>query len=83
MNILLSISGASGSIYGIRLLEEMIKSDINVYLIVSNSANKIFEIDEHIIGSAAGILSDARILIERAQLMAQQHRITYDSPIEP
>ncbi|MBI2004068.1 proteasome subunit alpha [Candidatus Pacearchaeota archaeon] len=30
----------------------------------------------------AGIVSDARVLIERAQLLAQQHRITYDSPIE-
>jgi len=52
-------------------------------LIVSKSANKIFEIDSHIIASAAGIVSDARVLIERAQLIAQQHRITYDSPIEP
>ena len=33
--------------------------------------------------SAAGILSDARVLIERAQLISQQHRVTYDSPIEP
>ncbi|MEK6876269.1 MAG: proteasome subunit alpha, partial [Nanoarchaeota archaeon] len=32
--------------------------------------------------TASGILSDARVLIERAQLRAQQHRITYDSPID-
>ncbi len=51
-------------------------------LIVSESANKIYEIDEHIVASAAGILSDARILIERAQLISQQHRVTYDSPID-
>jgi len=51
-------------------------------LMVSESANKIYEIDDHIIGTAAGILSDARILIERAQLLAQQHRVTYDSPID-
>jgi len=43
MNILLSIGGASGSIYGVRLLEEMIKSGINVHLIVSNSAMNILE----------------------------------------
>jgi proteasome alpha subunit len=55
---------------------------INDKLVVSDSANKIFEIDDHIIGSAAGILSDARILTERAQLIAQQHRITYDTPID-
>ncbi len=51
-------------------------------LIVPESANKIYEIDNHIMASAAGILSDARILVERAQLLAQQHRVTYDSPIE-
>lgn len=51
-------------------------------LIVGESANKIFEVDDHIIGCAAGILSDARILIERAQLVSQQHKMTYDSPIE-
>ena len=43
MNILLSIGGASGSIYGVRLLEEMVKSGLDVYLIVSNSAKKILE----------------------------------------
>jgi proteasome alpha subunit len=51
-------------------------------LIVIESAAKVFEVDEHIIASAAGILSDARVLIERAQLIAQQHRVTYDSAID-
>ena len=51
-------------------------------LIVKSSANKIYEIDSHIISSVAEIVSDARILIEKAQVLAQQHRITYDSPIE-
>jgi len=35
------------------------------------------------IASVAGIVSDARVLIEKAQVLAQQHRITYDSAIEP
>jgi len=52
-------------------------------LIVAKSANKIYEIDSHMIASVAGIISDARVLIERAQVLAQQHRVTYDSPIEP
>ncbi len=51
-------------------------------LIVSESADKIYEIDEHIIASAAGILSDARILINQARVIAQQHKITYDTPID-
>jgi proteasome alpha subunit len=52
-------------------------------LIVKESANKISEIDSHVIASSAGILSDARILIERVQVLSQQHRVTYNSPIEP
>ncbi len=52
-------------------------------LIVPKSANKIYEIDSHVIASAAGVVSDARVLVERAQVLAQQHRVTYDSAIEP
>jgi proteasome alpha subunit len=52
-------------------------------LIVSESATRIHEIDSHVIASAAGITSDARVLIEKAQVLAQQHSVTYDSPIEP
>lgn len=51
-------------------------------LITSESVSKIYEIDNHVIGSAAGILSDARVLMERAQLVAQQHRVTFNTPIE-
>lgn len=51
-------------------------------LIVSDSVEKIWMIDEHIAVTASGILSDARVLIERAQVKAQQNRVTYDSPID-
>ncbi len=52
-------------------------------LILKKSTNKIYEIDSHIIASVAGIIADARVLIERAQILSQQNRVTYDSPIEP
>jgi proteasome alpha subunit len=52
-------------------------------LIVEKTANRIHEIDSHIIASVAGINADGRILAERAQLLAQQNRVTYDSAIEP
>ncbi len=48
-------------------------------LIVESSANKISEIDEHIMAVAAGIVSDSRVLIDKARVLAQQHRVTYDS----
>jgi proteasome alpha subunit len=52
-------------------------------LIVKKSATKVYEVDSHIIASVAGIMSDARVLIEKAQVLSQQHRVTYDSPVEP
>lgn len=52
-------------------------------LVVAKSANKIHEVDSHVITSVAGIIADARVLLEKAQVLCQQHRITYDSPIEP
>jgi proteasome alpha subunit len=51
-------------------------------LVESESANKISEIDAHIVCSTAGIMSDGRMLIDRARLIAQQHRVTYDSEID-
>ena len=50
-------------------------------LVVEDSANKISEVDEHIIAVSAGISSDARVLVDKARIIAQQHRVTYDSPI--
>ena len=50
-------------------------------LLVESSTNKISEVDEHIIMVSAGIVSDARILVDKARVMAQQHRVTYDSPV--
>ncbi|MBI4149602.1 archaeal proteasome endopeptidase complex subunit alpha [Candidatus Woesearchaeota archaeon] len=51
-------------------------------LVVPESVEKIWQVDDHIGVTAAGILSDARVLIERAQLRAQQHQVTYDGPID-
>ena len=51
-------------------------------LIVSSSVEKVFQVDEHIGATASGIISDGRILIEKSQVLAQQHRVTYDSPIQ-
>ena len=45
MKILLSIGGASGSIYGIRLLEELKKSGNEVHLILSDGAKKILKLE--------------------------------------
>jgi proteasome alpha subunit len=51
-------------------------------LIVSASAEKIFQIDDHIGTVAAGLLADARVLVNLARVRAQVHKITYDEPID-
>lgn len=51
-------------------------------LIVGKSIEKVFQVDDHIGASATGYLMDGRVLIERAQVIAQQHRVTFDGPID-
>ena len=51
-------------------------------LVIADSVEKIWIIDDHLLATAAGIISDARVLIDRAQVKAQQHKVTYDSPID-
>lgn len=51
-------------------------------LVVPESVEKIFQIDDHIAATASGILSDARVLVERAQMKSQQHSVTYDTSID-
>src|SRR3989338_2519809 len=51
-------------------------------LLVPEAIEKMFRIDDHIGATAAGIISDARVLVDRSQLRAQQHAVTYDSKID-
>ncbi len=51
-------------------------------LIIPESVEKIFEVDSHILATGSGIMSDAHVLIERARVKAQQHRITFDNPVD-
>ena len=51
-------------------------------LMIGESIEKVFKVDDHIGASVTGLLMDGRILVERAQLIAQQHNVTYDSPID-
>jgi len=51
-------------------------------LIVPTSAEKVFQIDDHISAVAAGLLADARILVNQSRVRAQVHKITYNEPID-
>jgi len=43
--ILVGITGASGVIYGVRLIEELRKQGVETHLIISDKAKKIFEVE--------------------------------------
>ncbi|PLW80361.1 proteasome subunit alpha [Candidatus Woesearchaeota archaeon] len=46
-------------------------------LIVAEGVEKIFPIDDHLVATAAGIISDAQVLVDHAQVKAQQIKVTY------
>ena len=51
-------------------------------LLVSDFTGKVMQIDEHIGTAISGLISDGRVLIEKSQLEAQMHRVTYDTKID-
>ena len=51
-------------------------------LIVPASVQKIFQVDDHVAAIATGFVMDGRVLIERAQVMVQQHKVTYGVPMD-
>ncbi|NOZ77296.1 MAG: archaeal proteasome endopeptidase complex subunit alpha [Euryarchaeota archaeon] len=51
-------------------------------LVVAESIEKIFQIDENIGAATSGLVADARVLIDRARIEAQANRITYNEAID-
>lgn len=50
-------------------------------LVESESFEKIFQIDDHMATASSGIIADARVLVDRARVQAQVHKLTYDEEI--
>ena len=50
-------------------------------LVVAKSIEKIFQIDDHIGAATSGLVTDARVLVERARVDSQINKITYNEPI--
>jgi 20S proteasome subunit alpha 5 len=50
-------------------------------LLEPSSIEKILEIDTHVGCAVAGLIGDARTLVDHARVEAQNHRFTYDEPI--
>jgi proteasome alpha subunit len=49
---------------------------------IPETLEKIFKIEDHIVGTASGLIADARYLFQRARIRAQNYRITYDEEID-
>lgn len=50
-------------------------------LVESRSIEKIFQIDDHIAAVTSGLVADARVLVDRARVEAQYHRVLYNESI--
>lgn len=51
-------------------------------LMVAESVEKLFQIDDHMAATATGFVMDGRVLLERAQVLVQQHKVTYGVPMD-
>ena len=50
-------------------------------LLVAESIEKIFQLDDHMGAATSGLVADARALIDRARVEAQINKVSYDEPI--
>ncbi len=51
-------------------------------LIIPESIEKIFKIDDHVGSAISGLIADARMLVEKAQVEAQQYKVTFNEPAD-
>jgi len=49
---------------------------------ISNIAQKIFQIDDHVGVAAAGYIPDARSQVDNARFFSQSNKMIYDEPVE-
>ncbi len=55
---------------------------ITTRLVESRSIEKIFQIDDHIAAATSGLVADSRVLVDRARVESQYHRVLYNESIE-
>lgn len=59
-----------------------VDKNITSRLLIGESIEKIFEIDEHIATATSGLVADARRLIDYARVAAQEEIMTFSHPID-
>jgi len=58
-----------------------VDKNIEYPLLVPESIEKIYQVDEHIGAASSGLIADARRMIEEMRLESQRNRIVYDEQI--
>ncbi|MHA1870709.1 MAG: archaeal proteasome endopeptidase complex subunit alpha [Promethearchaeota archaeon] len=58
----------------------VIKKKMSSPLMVPESINKIYKVDEHIGCAISGLHADSRVLVNYARVQCQEYRLTYDEP---
>ena len=58
-----------------------VDKDIKSALIIPQSIEKIFKVDDHIGVATSGLVADARRLVDEARVKAQRSKLAYDEPI--
>lgn len=71
---------ALGIVYKDGVLLAVDKS-IDYPLLVPESIEKIYQVDEHIGAASSGLIADARRMVEDARLECQRNRMAYDEEI--
>jgi len=59
----------------------LVDKRITSKLLVAESIEKIFQLDDHMGAATSGLVADARALIDRARVEAQINKVSYDEPI--
>ena len=59
----------------------LVDKRITSRLLVAESIEKIFQIDDHMGAATSGLVADARALIDRARVESQINAVSYDEPI--
>ncbi len=71
----------AGVVYGEGVVLVADRRIPNPKLAEAASLEKIHEIDEHLACATAGLVADARVLVDYARLAAQINRVTYSEPM--
>jgi proteasome alpha subunit len=59
----------------------LVDKRITSNLLIPDSIEKIFKVDDHIAIATSGLVADSRVLVDRARLECQINKLTYDEPI--